>query len=443
MSYPNTLLWAGNMQAETEWQQLTVLEQTILTLLAADCSYAEIVRRIPKKGNPDQRYSEHYIAHKISTLYKKIGVRSKSGAVDWYHKYGLVEKAATMNAARAPLALSQQPPHSLPAANNEGQIGISAQTIASVEKIVPHPILLVRFFPTGLNWPVLFLLLWITFSLLFWVGLMGRAFWVNPVQPGITFNLDLGFLISLMIGLYGLFQTQRLTGVTPPLFTRGLWALSIGALFWTVGQLLSCISELGDYDFINVAYFDVSDFLAYIPHNVCTLLAAYWLSRGVGLHLWRRPLVYRAVAIWLLVNLATIYLFYHWELYHMQPLMKVLYDVYYPLVDSMAILLLSAPIVASILADSPSPKPPVRMKRFLLFLGGALLTLWLADLLFGLTTSLPTTHMLAYENTNGVDLLYYTVFLLQGVAFLYLQNAAPTVTEPPVAAVTPSLLRIP
>ena len=127
----------------------------------------------------------------------------------------------------------------------------------------------------------------------------------------------------------------------------------------------------------------------------------------------------------------------------MQPLMKVLYDVYYPLVDSMAILLLSAPIVASILADSPSPKPPVRMKRFLLFLGGALLTLWLADLLFGLTTSLPTTHMLAYENTNGVDLLYYTVFLLQGVAFLYLQNAAPTVTEPPVAAVTPSLLRIP
>ena len=442
MSYPNTPAWVGEMQTETQWQQLSALEQSLLTLLAADCSYTEIVQRIPKKGHPDQRYSEHYIAHKISNLYKKIGVRSKSGAVDWYHRYGLAEKASTVNAVNIPPELSKQTlPLSMPDASDQGQIGISAPAIVVAEKITPQHALLARFFATALNLPALLLFLWITFSLLFGAGLMWRALWAAPAQQPVTFDLDLSFLLSLVVGLYGLFQTQRLTGVTAPLFTRGLLALSIGALFWTVGQLLSSISELGDYDFITVAYFDISDFLAYIPHNVSTLFAACWISRSVGLFPWRQRLLYRGVAIWGVVNLATIYLFYRWELYHAQPLVKVLYDVCYPLTDSMAILLLTASLLAATPADSP--RPPVRVKRFMQLLGGAVFTLWVADLLFGLTTSLPATNMLAYENNNGVDLFYYTTFLLQGVAFLYLQNLAPTVAEPPVATVTPSLLRFP
>lgn len=447
MSYSNIPPRDGKVQDAIQWQQLTALEQTLLTLLAADCSYSEIVQRIPKKGDPEQRYSEPYIAHKISNLYKKIGVRSKSGAVDWYHKYGLAEKASTANVVSLPCELSKQPsPLAMPDASGEESIDRSMQTLTvSSKKTIPQPALLGRFLPSVLNLPALLLLLWITFSLLFWAGLMWRALWADPTQQQATFDLDLGFLLSLVIGLYGLFQTQRLTGVAPPLFTRGLLALAIGALFWTVGQLLSCISELGNYDFINIAYFDISDFLAYIPHNLCTLLAAGWISRSVGLYPWRQRLIYRVIycgaAIWLLINLATIYLFYRWELYHTQPLVKVVYDTYYLLSDSMAILLIAASLAT--ITPLKAPKPSIRVKRVLQLLGGAMFTLWFADLSFGLTTSLSATSMLAYENNNGVDLLYYTAFLLQGVAFLYLQNMAPMAAEPPASPVTPSLLRIP
>lgn len=428
MSYSNTPRWPAKMSDEIQWPHLTALEQSLLTLLAADCSYTEIVQRIPKKGNPDQRYSEHYIAHKISNLYKKIGVRSKSGAVDWYHKYAFT--TASLPATGEPVVSSIPPTQTEGPPRDAYQSDVAA-TKEHLDKELP--VTKQKLLVGGL--PTLILLLWALVGLVVVTLLIDPLLRATPSDEVVPIEFNVNFFFAFLVGVYGAVLAKQCSSILPLPFHRGIMCLSLGALFWVMGELLVTVALFGEAQMITFATFDLSDYFGYLLHNGCLVAMAYFIA-GQQLD-WRRHRQwnYRLLWAWLLINGMVISFFYGWEVQRYQNPTKFFYDIYYPLTDSITIALLFRCLWSAQSDHTPAQRI---LTQAVWFLQGACIALWLADLLFGVTTSLPPTHPLAYQNSTIVDLFYSMTFVLQGIALLWIGlgitplDHDPSVTRAPI-----------
>jgi hypothetical protein len=90
--------------------------------------------------------------------------------------------------------------------------------------------------------------------------------------------------------------------------------------------------------------------------------------------------------------------------------LKLLIDIGYPTLDAIAIGLL-----AQIISSNSFQNMGGQIQRMLYFIAVGTVTLYCSDVLFGATTSLPTTHPWVYYNGSWADRLFTTAFWIQGI----------------------------
>ncbi|MFN8490119.1 MAG: hypothetical protein U0350_21205 [Caldilineaceae bacterium] len=315
--------------------------------------------------------SKDYIAHRLSALYKKIGVENRGGMITWYHTQAFTEpKQATL---AHPTLVENEP---------FMRTEISQPTSSQATKII---------FPR-----VAYL----------WVGA-----WIVWGATKVLGQYDPSLWFALITGIYGLVKWQTVRNTLPKAVRWAFLAIVLAAFFWSIGELISW--NLDENSAITP---DISDFVGYIPHNVCLGLAAYFLAWSFPTSGQRGRQIALLTSVWLGSNVLLMVAFWYAELRHPTSLPSNLFDLYYPISDLGGL----GGLVYFGLRGWRIPKlriEPNAQLPYLFFLSG-LLILLIADALYVITPNLPSNHLLAYGNGDGIDFAYTTAFSLQGLSLI-------------------------
>jgi hypothetical protein len=227
----------------------------------------------------------------------------------------------------------------------------------------------------------------------------------------LNFYSNIHLFVPLAGGIFGLVQAARSARGAADSRRSAVTIYSLAMVSWALGSILWVGGNLGG---VAVPYPGWPE-IGYLGAGLLLIYGTWYVVRRVAdvQRSWPGMLLGAVVGVAIVIPI--ILLPRQWRLGHPDDPVKFVFDLGYPLCDAtslgMAILLVRQPRFRML-------GPLLRRSLWLLFV--ALALLFIADLGFGVITTLSEDHPRYYYNGNWSDFVFCTAFWLLGAGVLFM-----------------------